>query len=466
VKWYRDRQLWVALTLGTLLRVVPALYWWDDGCVRDECTYIKLAERFADGEGMTSSVGWIWAPGYPVLLGISRMLTGYASTFKGVQVFASIVNGVLVYLLAARAFAGREGPKLLRPRRIALWLYMLSPHMAFFSTRLWSETLYTTVLLGALLLLLKARDALEASPEGHKPLLMAAGVGGLVGICVLFRGVATYMLPILVVGMLWAHWRQGRAWLQGALLAIGAVIVVAPYSLHASEKFGGRIISDSTLGQMMWLGNNDFEPITFDYGNGKLSKRAFNRTRKQGRPACGDRDDAIGRETCQKEAGIEWIKDHPEEFARRMPMRVAQLMNPHSLLTRHLRWGRWPGMHQLSDELIILAGCLHSLFTILVGAFGLSARGRGAQPVVFGGILVYHCAAISVLAGLSRYRVPLEPLLMIYAAGVVASPRLALAELSSSKGHWRVWLTLAVMGAVTPLALWYLPAGWPWWRTW
>ena len=30
-----------------------------------------------------------------------------------------------------------------------------------------------------------------------------------------------------------------------------------PYSTYASKKFGSFMISDRTLGQMMWLGNND-----------------------------------------------------------------------------------------------------------------------------------------------------------------------------------------------------------------
>lgn len=466
MKWYRDRQLWVALTLGTLLRVVPALIWLDDGCVRDECTYIKLSERFAGGEGMTTSAGWLWAPGYPVLLGIARIITGYASTIKGVQVFAAAVNAVLVYLLAARAFAGREGKNLLRPRRIAMWLYVTSPHIAFFATRLWSETLYSTVLLSALLLLLVARDRVANAAQASRALGMAALVGGMIGVCVLFRGVATYMLPIFMVGMVWQHFRQPKAWAQAALVAMAAACVVAPYSIHASQKFGGRIISDRTMGQMMWLGNNDFEPITFDYGNGKLSKRAFNRTRKQGRAPCGDKGAAIERDTCQTQAGIDWIKSNPDEFVRRMPMRVAQLMNPHSLLTRHLRWGRWPGMHQAADEIIVLVGCVHSLAVMLLGAFGLATRGRGSQALVIGGILVYHCAAIALLAGLSRYRVPLEALLIIYTAGVLSAPGLALQEMWASRMRWRLALMVLVMAIVTPLCLYYLPAGWPWWRTW
>ncbi|MFT5686992.1 MAG: hypothetical protein ACI8RZ_007949, partial [Myxococcota bacterium] len=42
--WWKDRQLWTAIVIGTLLRVIPLLLWMDDwGCVRDECTYLGLA---------------------------------------------------------------------------------------------------------------------------------------------------------------------------------------------------------------------------------------------------------------------------------------------------------------------------------------------------------------------------------------------------------------------------------------
>ena len=47
---------------------------------------------------------------------------------------------------------------------------------------------------------------------------------------------------------------------------------MAPYSIYISKKMDAMVISDRTLGQMMWLGNNTFDPITFDYGNGQLFK--------------------------------------------------------------------------------------------------------------------------------------------------------------------------------------------------
>ena len=102
---------------------------------------------------------------------------------------------------------------------------------------------------------------------------MVAWTGILLGGCVLFRGVATYMLPIFMGALLWGRLRQRAAWKQAAILCVATMLTVAPYSFYASSKFGTFMVSDRTLGQMMWLGNNDFKPVTFDWGNGQLSGR-------------------------------------------------------------------------------------------------------------------------------------------------------------------------------------------------
>ena len=52
-----------AMGIGFLLRIVPVMLWLSWPCVRDECTYLRLSERILEGEGMTASNGWIWAPG-------------------------------------------------------------------------------------------------------------------------------------------------------------------------------------------------------------------------------------------------------------------------------------------------------------------------------------------------------------------------------------------------------------------
>ncbi|NOY25233.1 MAG: hypothetical protein GXP62_05115 [Oligoflexia bacterium] len=476
--WWKDRNLWVAMLVAVLLRTVPLAVWGQDwGCVRDECTYLKLARRMVEGQGMTTSAGWLWAPGYPFLLAIHRALTGYGATIKGMQVVAALLNVGLIYGLAARASGLWSDDQRLRRRsaRIAAWLYALSLPQAFFAMSLWSEVLYSTLLLVALSALQATappsddavpRD-LRADPaqrSGAHALGLALILGATVGLCVLFRGVATYMLPIFAVGILWRRWTRWRAWAQALAAVLAAVLVVAPYSIHISKKFDAVVISDRTLGQMMWLGDNDFAPLTFDYGNGQLSRYAYVRTKKKGRAACAPRKDAMVRDQCEVAAGLAWIKAHPAEFVERMPLRVAQLLNPHSLLTRHLRWGFWRGLPQWVDELIIAVGALEAMLTIWVGALGLAARGRRSLGLVVTGILLYHLAAIAMLAGLTRYRVPLEPLLMIYAAPVLAAPRQTLAALGFRR--WRLAAAVLALGALVPLVLWFLPAGWPGWRTW
>lgn len=454
--WWRDRSLRLAAAVGLVLRTLPMLVWLDWRCVRDECTYVKMSYGIADGNGIEPVAGWLWAPAYPTLMALFKVLFGWSATIKGLQVAAAIVTIFLIYRLAQRHFGARAG-------RIAAWLFAANPVMAFYAMSLWSEALYTPVLLGMILAFDTARESFEEQ-GGRRALQWAAQAGGLLGLAVLFRGVATYMLPVLVVGMLWRRWWTRRAWMQAIACCVAAAAVVAPYSAYISHKMGALVIADRTLGQMMWLGNNNFSPIGFDYGNGQLSKRAFDRIEQDGRDRCASKRQAMERDTCETQRGILWIKTHPQEFVARIPVRIAQMVTPHSLLTRHLRWGYWKGLPQWVDELIILVGAAQAIFVMWVGTAGLIARGRDGRGVLVGGVLAYHVAAIAMLAGISRYRVPLEPLLMIYAGALAADPRAAVRQLRIER--WRLPALVLVLGALIPLVLWNLPAGWPGWRRW
>ena len=460
--WWDDKSLLSAVVTGCIIRLLPLLLWLDWVCVRDECTYSKISRRIVDGEGMVGSAGWLWAPGYPMIVAVHRWFTGVSGSTKVTQIVAAGVCTVLLYRLVLRVYRDWDDGSRRRTARIAAWMYALSPHMVFFSISLWSEVLYGTLLLGLLITLDKARDALPSLDRGW--LRRAALVGVMAGVCVLFRGVATYMVPIFAVTLLWGRLRSLGAYQQVAVMVLGAMLTVAPYSVYVSKKFEATIISDRTLGQMMWLGNNDFSPITFDYGNGYLSQRAFKRHSAKGRKQCAGRKKVIKRDTCNTENGKQWIQDNPVDFLSRMPLRVAQMLNPNSLMTRHLRWGGWRGLPQWFDELLIVLQALGSGFVLIGGAFALVARGRGGHGLVTGLILLYHCAAIAALAGLTRYRVPLEPLLMVYGAGLLSDPRRVWQGLVADK--WRIALGVVVMAWVIPLVLWFLPAGWPWWRSW
>jgi hypothetical protein len=448
VPWKSDRWLLGALVVGLLLRLGPILYWIKKPCVRDECTYQDLARAIADGQGMVGSYGWLWAPGYPMLMALHGKVTGYPGAVEATQVAVSFVSTILLYVLT-RDQAG------ICAARIAAWLFAVNPTHVFYAASLWSECIYTGLLLGGLLALGWARGGDHG--RGWLP-------GVLIGGCVLFRGVATYMLPIFVVALLWGRWRTRAAWLGAAACVVAAILVVSPYSVYATRKFGGLVVSDRTMGQMMWLGNNDFAPMTFDWGNGTLSDRDYDEVKSRGRPHCGFEDEPVRQDDCERDAGFSWIRAHPQEFLARVPLRVSQMVTPHSLLTRHLRWGKWKGIPPGVREGLI-HGIVASSFLVLVGGtLGIAARGRGWFAATSAAIVGYHVAAIAVLAGLSRYRVPLEPLWMVFAAQLLAEPGATFAALRAHP--WRGALAGGAVGALVVLMLRYLPAGYPDWETW
>lgn len=445
----RDSWLWGALLAGLVLRVAPFAFWRNGACTRDECTYRNLAHAIVEGRGLTAPEGWLWAPGWPYLLAAAEFATGTVQTIRPVQLVAGLASIALLYAIAARVFDRRTA-------RLAAWGYALHPTLAYFSLTLWSEVFYGFLLLGAVLGLLWSREG---------PWWRALLPGVLVGVCVLFRGVATYMAPIFALAAIWpdagvvaldaarARWRHAAAVLLAVALTVG------PYTLHASRVHGGFMLSDATLGQMMWLGNNDFPPVTFDWGNGLLQARAYNPTKRTGRPHCSSALAPAAWDRCERDAGIAWIRSHPREFVERVPIRVAQLVNPHTFLTRHVRWGKWPGLPFALKEGLVLWVVATSFLVVLGGTIAGLLRGKGPFAVLAGGIVAYHVLAIAMLAGLSRYRLPLEPFGIVFVAAVVADPPAALALARAQP--WRVAAAVLSALALFPLLLWFLPAGFP-----
>lgn len=462
MRWWLDRRLWKILGSGLVLRVLPLAIWSMERCARDECTYIAIADRIARGEGMTSSVGWLWAPGYPYLLALHKWALGYSAPAALTQLPIALGTVLMIVALTRRVLAGAAERRVRDASHLAAALCALSPTQIFFSINLWSEACYTALLLGTLLLLLRARDRQDGAVG--RALGAAALCGLTAGLTALFRGIGVYLLPVYALGLLWGRPRRPLAWGQLAVLALVAILTVAPYSRYASEKFGGRVVSDLTLGQMMWLGDNDFLPVSFDYGNGLLSAARFERLTAEGREHCAPVDQVVARDRCETAAGFAWIGEHPIEFVRRIPYRLAQLLTPHSMLTRHLRWGRWRGMPFALAEGVVAWNAAWNLLVLWAGLTGMALWARATSGLVSAATVAAHVLPIALLAGLSRYRVPIEPLLMVYAGVMLTDPRRTLTILRCSPP--RALLAGALLGALIPLSLYFLPAGWPGWRSW
>lgn len=443
--WFKDIGLRWALLVGFWFRVFPLARWQDTDCVRDACAYLGLAKLMAAGQGMTlntSDSPWLWAPGYPAFLAAHQKLFGFAEVAVLTQCLLAGASQVLAFLLMREHLDRRAG-------LAAAWLLGLSPTLAFFAGAFWSETLYIFLLLLGLWSLDRARQG---------PAWRGLLVGGLVGLVMLVKGAALYVLPIFLLGLLWGRFRERKAWLSAGALLLGAGLAVAPYSLHATQKFGGFVLTERTQGHNLWTAYNDFEPNAFDWGVGVLDKGATRALREEGRPHCDTSLSIVEWDRCETRNALDWIREHPDLVLQRIPRRLTQLFNPNSFLTRHVRTGRWLGLNPALGEGLLLSTIAASALAVFGGLLGSLGRGRGWLLFTLSALVLYHCALGGALTGLTRFRVPADALGLLYAGALLAAPRQTLAGLEG----WRRWLAVGLALLLLPLMGWlavpgYLP---------
>lgn len=444
-RWTRDLVLWSALCVAVLLRAAPLWMWgWDtDLCTRDECIYKIVARPIVAGEGLgLAPRGWLPAPGFPYLMAWCFNWLGSFEAVKWVHVALAVPSTVLMYLLGHRVEDRRVA-------RAAAWAFALHPTFIFFAGTMWTETVYTFLLLATVQATLWAREG-----RWRRAVLP----GALLGLTVLNRGVATYMAPLFLAALLApeslalpalraAATRQAK---HAAAFGIALVLVVAPYSISASSRWGGPVISDATLGHVIALGNDDYPPITFDYLNGQLTGRLYGQTLRRGRRDCPQRNGPLEADKCEVDRARAWIAAHPAEFVARVPLRLSQLLNPNSFLTRHLRWNYWRPMPWALKEGLVLYQLLVSGLILGLGTFAAWSRARGPYGLLSVGLVLYNVAVISALYGLTRFRLPLEPFWMLFAVAFLVHPRRSLATLRAHPGR--------AVGAVvsTTLVVWLM----------
>lgn len=457
---HRDPAVIASLVVGLVLRALPMLLWgWaGDDCTRDECIFKIAARPILAGDGLgVAPAGWLPAPGYPYLLAACHALFGNFESVKWVQWVLSVPTALLL-----ASTAGRVGGR--RAARIMAWMVAVHPTLVFYTGTMWTESIYTLLLAGVV-------EAVLWSREGGPRRALVAGL--LMGLCVLNRGVATWIAPLLAVGMVapdawfdprawWANVAQGRQHLLAFVAA--TALMVLPYSVAASARWGGPVISDATLGHVLSLGNDDFPPVTFDYGIGQLTSRLYTRTLSDGRRDCPTAAGPLPYDRCEVSRAVGWIRSHPGEFVSRVPTRLAQLFNPHSFLTRHVLWNYWPGFPWELKQLLVVYQVLSTWVicgfgTLAAFAVGRPSTARRAFDLIAMLILAYYVVLISALYGLTRFRVPIEPLWMVWVAAFFAAPQESWASLRASPGR----LAAGVVGLVLTSAAMsvYLWTGFP-----
>ena len=361
-----------------------------------------IAQAIASGLGFSwpgdpvQPTAWM-APAYPYLIagvfevfGIATRAS--AAVLELLQTAFSLATCVVLYHVSRRLFAD-ERPALAAAAILALY----PPAIHFSVQKIWDTALFTLVIAGVALLLLDLR----ARPGAGR----AAAIGALFGLGALLEPT---MLALLPVGVLWLGARFGsgrRALRLGALAALVAALLIAPWLVRNAVVFDRFVFLKSNFGHELMIGNVPrVRGAEVDRPDGRVKGVPDTYLTEQEVRFVEGVDEPT-RTAFYPRKAAERIRAEPAEFARRTAGRVVQF---------------WTFTRGRGAEAAIAA---LSYFPLLLLALA-SLAFRGARTA--DAALLWLLAAAIPLANYVthvthwRYRFPAEALLAVFAGLTLA----------------------------------------------
>lgn len=381
--------------LAVLISCLYAFYL-DDRPRVDAAAYDKIAWNLTRGYGYVEDESYAANPEDD--WGINRLgplyeffLAGIYAIFghsiKAVWIIQALLRGVsvvLIYKLAKEFFGISSNVPI-----IAALLFAFAPELIILTGLLLTETLFLTLFLASLFL--------TAILFKRKSFLIAGGTGTLWALSILTR--PTALLPLLLLLVYYVLKKEWRIF-TGLLLI--PVFLLGSWSLFASLRYDRFILTTGVVAYDVWVGNNPqarggFEkaPEVQQVRNSGISSKELDRI--------------------SKEKYIEFLKNNPFRFLELQVRKAAIYFS----LARP--GGFWIVLWDYPRELAaVISFSLIWLVVIFVGGLAGSIYFWHSRPdaqsrmfVLFA--LLQPLAVIPIIVE-SRYRIPLFPFLIIFAA--------------------------------------------------
>lgn len=363
----------------------------------DTSFYHQTAAGLADGQGYQ----WLgeptsrWPPVYPGLLSLAYRAFG-SDPLAGelLNALLSAVAVPLLYLCARRMYGQREAIA-------AGALLAVFPGQVFMTDVLLAETLYTTLLVAVLALcLVLPRERWWVAPA----------VGIAIGVAAETRAEGL-LLPILPLAIWWRP-----RWREVALLAAGVVLVVGAWTARNAVEMDAFVPISTNGSQTLWSGHNDGAYGGPSYVTGGAAVRQ--------RPTRSPREQELDDARRLRAEAVDWMVAHPLGEALLVPRKLVWLARGDSaVLFQWVQPGALGEPKAISDTAAIPLGNLADLFfygllalTLLAAVGAWRARplasAERALWILLGASLVLYGF---VLYGNYRYRMPLEPAMILLA---------------------------------------------------
>lgn len=328
-------------------------------------------------------------PLYPYFVAVPLYLTGSLQAVKWLQVAVAVLLVPAVGRVGMQAFGTRVGVA-------AGAMAAFYPELVWFAAHFWMENLFVVLVWWGFERLLAA----DASARTGSAL--AAGV--LWGLAVLARETLLYFVPLGAVWLVWSRRAEGGG-RRAAALVLGTVLVVSPWTWRNWVAFGAFIPVSTAGGLNLFQGNAPLsrEEVYDEYYSvpGRLEQY----------------QNAMRR-------GIESIRERqPTWFFEKLVEQMPMFWEAESMAAIHIKrggYGAVPPAWAIVFALILLVPYLALLPPFVAGLAG--AR-QGRVQGLLAGFLVYYNLIHVVTHGFNRYRMPVMPVVFLFASWALVAWR-------------------------------------------
>ncbi len=361
----------------------------------DSAAYMAMATSLAKGGPMHDLFGSVafYSPGYPLLLAAPfALFSATPAVALAINLGLAAVTALMIHRLALR-LAGDRRAALIATSAYALWL----PSLLATAT-LAKENLTTPLLLGFAHAMLSLIDT-------RRPLATATIAGLCYGAGVL-AGASSLLIAASVALALIMRRRRHGATITGAAIAfsLATAAIIGPWLVHTSATFGHPVLTTNS-GFNLYLGNNpaatgDFVSIA---------------------------DTPVGpdwhrmRETLGEEGSARALGEQARAYMRAHPGRTAQL----AALKLVRFWT--PNVPDANEQGTIVKAAIrwsdvaqHVLIVVL-GSYGLWQCRRNPDAALLAAIITSFWAVHAATYVIVRYREPIMPIMIVFAALALSS---------------------------------------------
>ncbi len=346
-------------------------------------------------------------PLYPALVASVWTLTGSRGlqVVRLTQIALAAATSLLVFAATRELFGERAG-------LLAAAVVTLYPGLAIFDYLILSEALFATLVAAA------AWAYVRMFSRSSLPAALAAGV--FTSLAALTRSVV-YPLPVVMAAVALVAGSAGL-WRRVALaiaLFLAAGATLAPWAIRNSRLQGLPVLVDTMGGMNMRMGNYEFTPLDRMWDAvSERGSRSWIVGLPEAPPGGGDWNDGQKDRWARQEA-IRFVVAHPGLTAWRDLVKFGDFWG----LERDFVAGVEQGLFRPPRVVAVVGSAIIVAYPMVLALMilGLGRLGRDNWPAAWVPVIMilFVCALHTLVFGHPRYRVPLTPLMAVYAGAAI-----------------------------------------------